>query len=193
MNYNRLEAIALLEKTPGMHRFTWDLRYPGPWLNAAHPQGPNGPVAVPGNYSVRLTAGSYTATQPLTFIEDPRVTADGVTTADLQEQFEHNMRTRDLVSEVNKMVARIRAAQKQVTGDKLTKLNALASRIITDPIRYSQPKLQTHITYLYSMTNSTDQKIGRDAIERYQTLRRELTQRQAELNSILGPEASPGQ
>ncbi|HEU5450685.1 MAG TPA: hypothetical protein VFU76_01795, partial [Terriglobales bacterium] len=125
--------------------------------------------------------------------EDPRVTADGVTTADLQEQFEHNMRTRDLVSEVNKMVARIRAAQKQVTGDKLTKLNALASRIITDPIRYSQPKLQTHITYLYSMTNSTDQKIGRDAIERYQTLRRELTQRQAELNSILGPEASPGQ
>ena len=186
-------APIVLEKTPGMHRFTWDLRYPGPWMNAAHPEGPNGPVAAPGNYSVRLTAGSYTSTQPLTFIEDPRVTADGVTTADLQEQFDHNMRARDLVSEVNKMVARIKAAQKQVTGDKLTRLNALATQIITDPIRYSQPKLQTHITYLYSMTNGTDQKIGRDAVERYQALRQQLTQREAELNSILGAEGSPGQ
>ena len=183
-------APIVLEKTPGMHRFTWDLRYPGPWMNPAHPEGPNGPAAVPGNYSVRFTAGSYTSTQPLAFIEDPRVTADGVTTADLQEQFDHNMKARDLVSEVNKMVARIRAAQKQVTGDKLAKLNALAAQIITDPIRYSQPKLQTHITYLYSMTNGTDQKIGRDAIARYQTLRQELTQREAELNGILGPENS---
>ena len=39
-----------LEKTPGMHRFTWDLRYPGPWQSAARPEGPNGPAAVPGKY-----------------------------------------------------------------------------------------------------------------------------------------------
>ncbi|MGH3183718.1 MAG: hypothetical protein ACRDOE_17715, partial [Streptosporangiaceae bacterium] len=41
-------APARLDKTPGMHRFTWDLRYPGPWESAAQPQGPNGPIAVPG-------------------------------------------------------------------------------------------------------------------------------------------------
>ena len=35
---------------------------------------------------------------------DPRVAADGVTLADLQEQFEHNMRMRELVSGVNQLV-----------------------------------------------------------------------------------------
>ena len=64
---------------PGMHRFTWDLRYPGPWQSAARPEGPNGPAAVPGKYSVRLTVGSWTATQPLHLIEDPRIAKDGVT------------------------------------------------------------------------------------------------------------------
>ena len=35
------------------------------------------------------------------------------------------------------------------------------------------------------MTNSTDQKIGRDAIERYNALRKELDQRIAELDKLL--------
>ncbi len=181
-----------LDKGAGMHRFTWDLRYAGPWQSNARPEGPNGPVAVPGKYSVRLTAGAWTSTQPLTLIEDPRVTQDGVTTADLREQFDHNMRVRELVSDVNKTVARVRAAQASMHGasadaDKLAKLNEFASHLITPSIRYSKPELQTQITYLYSMTTSTDQKIGRDAIERYAVLRKELDQRMAELDGILGP------
>src|SRR5208282_3201687 len=94
-----------LDKTAGMHRFAWDLRYPGSWTSDSRPEGPNGPLAVPGEYSVKLTAGSWTATQPFTLIEDPRVSKTGVTTADLQEQFDHNIRVRDLVSDVNKLVA----------------------------------------------------------------------------------------
>jgi hypothetical protein len=43
---------------------------------------------------------------------DPRVAADGVTVADLQEQFEHNMRMRELVSGVNQLATRVREAQK---------------------------------------------------------------------------------
>jgi hypothetical protein len=43
----------------------------------------------------------------------------------------------------------------------------------------------THITYLYGMTNATDQKVGRDAVERYTYLRKELDRRIAELDSIL--------
>jgi hypothetical protein len=179
-----------LDKTPGMHRFTWDLRYPGPWQSKERPEGPNGPMAVPGRYSVRLTSGKWTSTVPLMLAEDPRVTRAGVTTADLREQFEHNLKTRDLVSDVNKAVARVRAAQRggAVSGDKLPKVNEVASRLITPPIRYSKPELQTHITYLYGMTNLTDQKIGRDAIERYAVLRRDLDVYLAELNRILGKE-----
>ncbi len=171
-----------LDAKPGMHRFTWDLRYPGPWQSAKRPEGPNGPAAVPGKYQVRITAGSFTATQPFTLIEDPRITKDGVTTADLKEQFDHNLRVRELVSDVNKMVARLRGNPK---------LADLASHIITPAIRYSKPELQTHITYLYSLTTGTDQKIGRDAIERYEILRKELDTRLAELNKLQAPGSAP--
>ena len=181
-------AAVPLEKTAGMHRFTWDLRYPGAWAGVATPEGPNGPVAVPGKYMVRLTAGSFTSTQPFTIIEDPRITADGVTTADLQEQFDHNILVRDLVSEVNRSVSRVRQARAKLAGDpdKLAKLNAVASHLITPPIRYSKPELQTHITYLYSMTNATDQRIGHDSVERYDVLKKELADLNAQLQAILG-------
>jgi hypothetical protein len=171
-----------------MHRFTWDLRYPGPWQSAARPEGPNGPMAAPGEFSVRLMVGPVTQTRPLHVIEDPRVTADGVTTADLREQFEHNVQVRDLVSDVNKTVARLRAAQIQYKNNDsiLPRLNELSSHLVTPIIRYSKPELQTHITYLYGMTNNSDQKVGLDALERLKTLRKELDERVAELNKILG-------
>jgi photosystem II stability/assembly factor-like uncharacterized protein len=184
-------AMPILQKTAGMHRFVWDLRYDGPWQSEDRPLGPNGPRAVPGKYSVKLTSGLWTATQPLTVIEDPRITRDGVTTADLREQFETNLKVRELVSDVNKAVARLRQAQaklRNATGpeaDRLAKLNDLATHLITPAIRYSKPELQTHIAYLYTLTSGADQKIGRDALERYTVLRKELDSRIGELNTIL--------
>jgi photosystem II stability/assembly factor-like uncharacterized protein len=180
-----------LDKTAGAHRFTWDLRYPGAWMNAARPEGPNGPTAVPGRYAVRLTAGSWTQTQPLTIIEDPRISKTGVTQSDLQEQFDHNVKVRDLVSEVNQTVTKVRTSMQSLAGspanaETLSKLRDLAADLITPPVRYSKPGLQTHITYLYSLTTATDQKIGRDAIDRYNTLKKELDARIAELTRILG-------
>src|SRR5262249_39969810 len=94
-----------LDKSAGLHRFTWDLRYPGIWMNPARPSV-NGPAAVPGKYSLRLIVGSWSSTQPLTVIEDPRIAKSGVTNADLKEQFDHNIRVRDLVTQVNQAVAR---------------------------------------------------------------------------------------
>ena len=147
---------------------------------------------MPGKYSVRLTVGAWTSTQPLALIEDPRITASGLTTADLREQFEHNMRVRDLVSEVNQIVARVRVAQQSLKGKpadamQLDRIDSLASHLITPGIRYSKPELQTHITYLYQMTNGADQKVGHDAVDRYQELKKELDQRKAELDKLLGP------
>jgi len=137
---------------------------------------------------VRLTAGSWTSTHPLTVIEDPRVTASGVEDADLREQYEHNLKVRQLVSDVNQAVAKLRAAQAAAKADpgKLDRLSTLAAKMITPSIRYSKPELQTHIAYLYGLTNGPDQKIGQDAVERLEVLRKELDQRIAELSSILG-------
>jgi photosystem II stability/assembly factor-like uncharacterized protein len=186
-------AVVRLDKSTGEHRITWDLRYPGPWQSATRPEGPNGPEAVPGKYAVRLTVGTWTATQPLTMIEDPRITASGLSTADLRAQFEHNIRVRDLVSEVNQLVARVRAAEQSLKGKggdaaaQLDRIDSLAAHLITPGIRYSKPELQTHITYLYQMTNGADEKIGNDAVQRYQELRKELDERKADLDKLVGP------
>jgi hypothetical protein len=132
-----------------------------------------------------LSAGAFTQRQPLHIMEDPRVTASGVTDADLAAQLQHNLRVLKLVHDTNFAVARVKAAQKDPAKAKA--VEALADKLITPPIRYSQPGLQTHVSYLYSETNSTDQKVGRDAIERYEVLRRDIDAVIAELNAALGP------
>ncbi|PYU53854.1 MAG: hypothetical protein DMG56_28410, partial [Acidobacteria bacterium] len=57
----------------GMHRFVWDLRYALPKGVRRSFWGPAGPLAVPGNYTVKLTANGKSSTQPLTIKLDPRV------------------------------------------------------------------------------------------------------------------------
>jgi len=76
-------------KTPGMHRFVWNLRYADP--RAMHPQSPynypiaaivgetplppQGPLVPPGKYEVRMKAGGQVLRQTLEVKMDPRVKA----------------------------------------------------------------------------------------------------------------------
>jgi photosystem II stability/assembly factor-like uncharacterized protein len=181
----------------GLNRFTWDLSYPGSRRSENAPVGGGGPMAVPGTYKVRLTvapAGGtpWSSTQTFVVKPDPRVTRDGVTIADMQEQFAHNMRVRDLVSEVNVAVSRLRAAQTRLKGasgaaaDTLRQLNAIAAKLETPPIRYSEPGLQDNISYLYGMTTRADQKIGHDAVERYNALKQQLDVQLKALHALIG-------
>jgi hypothetical protein len=180
-------------KEKGLNRFVWDLSYPGP-RDGNGRVTTGGPTAVPGRYQVRLTVNGAAQTQPLVLHEDPRVAKDGVTLADLRDQFDHNMRVRDLVSDANRAVARVRGVRTRLrdagasAGDTLTKVSALEAKLVTPPIRYSRPGLQAHITYLYGMTNQADQRVGRDAKERYTLLRHELDAIVGQLNQLLGPD-----
>lgn len=183
-----------LDATPGMHRFIWDLRYTGEPADAVPGRRyPPGPVAPPGSYTVELAAGDVSQRQPLTIVEDPRVLASGVTVADLNEQFAHNMRALKLVHDAGVAVARVRAAEAALKSApdpaKAQALQRIADRLITPSIRYSQPALQTHITYLYSETSGADQKVGRDAADRYTELRRLLDELVADLDKVIGPAA----
>jgi len=159
-------------KAVGLNRFAWDVR------NQA------GITLPPGRYQVRLKTGNTKLTQPFNVLIDPRVAADGVTLSDLQEQFEHNMRMRDLVSGVNQLATRVREAIGKTPNDQ--RIIALAGKLLNEPVRYGKPGLQTHITYLASMTSTVDQKIGRDAVERYQVLKKEFDTLRAEADRILG-------
>lgn len=183
-----------LPNNPGHNRFTWDLTLAGPWdVNPAR-SGRNGPTVLPGSYQVRLKAGGTTLTEPLTVRLDPRVTRDGVTLADLREQMQHNLKVRDMVSEVNRLAVEIEEGRTRLRGaasaaDTLKMLEELRSKVIMPSIRYSKPELQSHIQYLYSMTNQADQRIGRDAIRRYMVLRKELDDRILEARKIMGTRA----
>ncbi|MGH9801315.1 MAG: hypothetical protein ACRD82_13190 [Blastocatellia bacterium] len=47
-----------------------------------------GPLVLPGKYKVRLSAGGWNQTVPLEVTLNPRLAKDGVSVADLKEQFE---------------------------------------------------------------------------------------------------------
>jgi hypothetical protein len=117
---------------------------------------------------------------------DPRVAEGGVTVADLQEQYAHNKRMSAMVREAQALAARVRKAM--TSGDAATKqrLASVADKLLTPEIRYSKPGLESQISYLRGMTVQADQKIGRDAIERYRELRKELDAVTAQANAVLG-------
>jgi photosystem II stability/assembly factor-like uncharacterized protein len=193
-----------LPNAAGLNRFTWDLTLAPP-LDPSRERGAGGggggggrgtgPAVVPGSYTLRLAAGGKTMTQALAVQIDPRTAKDGVTIADLREQFQHNMRVRDMVSEVNQLVANVETARQRLknaggsAADTLRRLDELRAKLVTPAVRYSKPELQAHIQYLYSLTTQADQKIGRDAIDRLRALRAELDQRQAEAKALLGVRA----
>lgn len=119
----RAAAPVQVAVRPGMNRFVWDLRYPDA---TGFPQlilwagNLRGPVAAPGAYQVRLTAGGRTLMQRFSITRNPML-AD-VTDTDLQEQFKLAMQVRDKLSQANETVVRIRALKDQIT-DRLGKLD----------------------------------------------------------------------
>src|SRR5256885_1580333 len=83
------------------------------------------PRATPGAYQAGLTVDRMAATEPFTVLIDPRVAAGGVTVADLKEQFDHNVRVRELGAAAQQLLARVRTAMTGADGDKAAKLRAI--------------------------------------------------------------------
>ncbi|HXZ78769.1 MAG TPA: glycoside hydrolase [Terriglobales bacterium] len=111
---------------PGMHRWVWDLHYPAP-LSARHeypiaatphdtPRVPLGPLALPGQYTVRLTVRGRSYAQPLTLKMDPRVKTP---MADLEQQFKLQMRLASMLSDSSRALLEARSATRQL--EKLPK------------------------------------------------------------------------
>jgi photosystem II stability/assembly factor-like uncharacterized protein len=107
----------------GMHRFVWDLRYTPPDalrhdypMTAVYhntPREPRGPIALPGEYTVKLTVDGKSFTQPLTLKMDPRIKTPP---AGLKQQF-------DLAMKVVEMMSRSKSLDK-------TRVNGELSRVL---------------------------------------------------------------
>jgi photosystem II stability/assembly factor-like uncharacterized protein len=114
----------ILSASAGMHRWVWDLHYPSP-ASLQHqypisavpsdtPRTPQGPIALPGEYTARLAVNGSTFTTSLTVKIDPRV---NTSPGDLEKQFNLEMR---LASELTTSTEAVTQARSVV--DQLHKL-----------------------------------------------------------------------
>jgi photosystem II stability/assembly factor-like uncharacterized protein len=123
--FRRAAGDRRLTTRAGMNRFRWGLtaaplfRVP-PRIVMWGGGGATGPAVVPGSYQVRLKLGSWSQTEKLEVLKDPRLAA---TQAELQEQFDLAVRVGTQVKEIYDSILRIRDVRKQATelGERLEK------------------------------------------------------------------------
>ncbi|RPJ70450.1 MAG: hypothetical protein EHM24_15500 [Acidobacteria bacterium] len=169
-------AVRVL-KSPGLHRITWDLRY---GTGAADtPRGGGGPLAVPGKYQVRFMVGDLVETKPLELRLDPRVVADGVTQADLEEQFDFLLQVAAAQADARATAARVAQAVSRVAGQPgkeaaAKTLRNLQAALVTAGGAYPQPMLIDQLSSVARMAGAADMKIGRSLFGYLEELKKRL-------------------
>ncbi len=138
-----LRPYKALSTEAGMHRWVWDLHYSTP-VSTGHgypisavphdtPWSPLGPLAVPGQYSVRLNANGESHTVLLTVKMDPRVK---VPATQLDQQFDLESRLVSMVTHTSEAVIQARSVREQ-----LKKLSGQASGALLDAINALDKKV----------------------------------------------------
>jgi photosystem II stability/assembly factor-like uncharacterized protein len=125
-----LRMPKVLPATPGLHRWVWDLHYTTPTAtNYSYPisavphdtpRTPQGPLALPGTYTVRLGAAGKILTASLAIKIDPRVHA---TSAELQALFTAQSKLAEMVSHTAAASLEAHSASEQL--DALSKASQL--------------------------------------------------------------------
>jgi photosystem II stability/assembly factor-like uncharacterized protein len=196
-----------LPNKKGMNRFVWNLKYP----DAAWFRGMvlwsgflQGPVAIPGTYTVKLTVADTAESQTFTVRNDPRSTA---TQADLEAQFKLMIQIRDAASSANNGVRTSRNVKAQVasaiakTNDARleqlaatlsAKLDAVEAELYSVQNRAPQDmlnypiKLNDQLGALYNSVASADGKPTAQEYEVFRELSAQLRKQIGALNQALG-------
>lgn len=143
--------------------------------------------------------GRVTITRPLRLLIDPRVAADGVTQADLEEQLALNLMIRDEMARASEAVTDLGEAKRRLeeavtlggsNADRarrsLQELAKVDEALVTrEGGSYQRPMLVDQLQYLYGMTTRADQKPGRDAYERLDFLSEALDEHVSTIRRIL--------
>jgi photosystem II stability/assembly factor-like uncharacterized protein len=114
------------EVKAGINRVSWDLGH----QEAAWPEGARfdtgaprpGPMAAPGEYTLRLTVDGVSSTQPLVIEADPR---SSTPVADIEAQVAFALDVRDQMARITEMVLTIRGLREQLVDRN--------SRLADDP------------------------------------------------------------
>jgi hypothetical protein len=111
---DRVERVKTIPTNEGMNRFAWDLRYndpvqiPGAFYSGT---GPKGPLALPGDYQVKMTVAGKSQTVPLKIVIDPR---NKGAEPSLQKQFALSQQVTDRISRLHQAVNEIRDIKAQI-------------------------------------------------------------------------------
>jgi len=168
-----------VDKSAGMHRFIWDLR-----------AGGGGPLIVPGRYQVRMRAGTWTATRPIEVKLDPRVTEAGVTTEDLQAQYDLQVKVSAAQAEARGLADQVRealeAARKAGSSDpaKATALQGLLDQLVTANLIYPPGMLIDQFSNLSRMIGGADERPNKEAYDRFDDLMKWMADVKTEVAKI---------
>ena len=145
-------------------------------------------MALPGDYQVRLTMGSWADTKPFKLLMDPRVEADGITMADLRAQFEFNMTVAELSVEANALRSALDDAlgSGDYSGGDLEELQAIHGLMVDAGGSYPQPVFLSQLRYLQGMTGRADQRPGNFAYSRYEELSQEFGELKQRFDAVVG-------
>jgi hypothetical protein len=172
-----------LAKQAGMHRFVWDLHFTPPDvlsrdypISAVYhdtPLAPQGILAPPGEYIVRLTVGSHEFMQPLVIKGDPRVK---VSDADLEQQYAMEQKLVDALHQDYTALQQVRSLSAQLkdlkaraqgsTSTAIANLDADASALegsaggsggaATGPQTQSLARLNGSLAHVYDVVGLAD-------------------------------------
>lgn len=177
--------LGVVTSKPGHNRVRWDYRW-----------GEGGPMVAPGVFTVRMNAGGSATTTTFTVAVDPRVTADGITQADLVEQERFLLELVSTIDTARQLRRRLEAAMTRAglptlgplaAGQRAfdpahgfadpryqSPLQVLWARLVSVAEPYPQRMLIDQFQYLQRMLMRADQRVGRDAYLRYEDLKKEL-------------------
>lgn len=189
----------------GMHRFYWDMRYPGTVMPP--PNGaldgfisvdyspPTAPVAPPGQYRVRLMVDGKTHEQLFEIRKDPRIKASD---DDLSAQFDLMVDIRDRFSEVADTVLKIREFRTSLLGDSsarndeiLNQLRQIEGTLMiwmgtnAHPMMWSSPGLTEKLSSLSGAVNSGDARPTASMYAVFEDLTKRFEFQQDRLNQLI--------
>ena len=168
-------ADAKLETKKGLNRFAWDLKQKGAWNDKKSRSFKNGPLVLPGLYTVRLTAGKETLEQTFEVLVDPRLEKEGVNTVTIQEQLVFENKVISLLTEARKFQAKVESEIKtSKNADKKTELEKVLKELKNEEGAYPQQMLVAQISYLSYIVGGADKVPGNEEVERLKDLQQQF-------------------
>ena len=198
-----------LPKKAGLNRFVWNMQYEPPQIvpGAVYDNGPpEGVLALPGKYEIRLTVDGKSYSAPVELLSDPRAK---ISAADLQKQFTLATQVRDLNDADHKIVLEIRDLQAQLkvvdkrlgddegakavrfSVDEMNKkISAIENQLISvkstaneDQLNYGN-MLSSQLAYLENSVDDSDIAVPQAEYDQYNVFRRQMEKIEADWQSV---------